>query len=183
MMPTERKLRKQLKLKRIEVLNKISELNSKHCVICPKFDKQSKKICWNCHVYKKIQVLGKELTNIANSKPREEAKFKGLEGDASNFRNAQIKLATFTPESYLQMKENGKLDKHICRRLGVCTTVFYEWKKAHGLVNKLGNGKLANFTEEDYVQLRSEGLSKADIARRIGVSRNSIYSWVKHNIK
>lgn len=180
MMPAERQLRKQLQQKRIEVLDKISDLTSEHCLKCPSMYKQPSEGCEECPAYKEIRALGKELIDIANSKPREES---DLEAEVVNkSSDVQVKLDSFSPESYLRMKENGKLDEHIRKRLGVSRSAFYEWKQKNGLVIPKNN-KLANFTEEEYNQLRSEGLTKSDIARKIGVSRDSIYRWVKRNIK
>lgn len=177
-MPAERQLRKQLQQKRIEVLDKISDLTSEHCLKCPSMYKQPIDDCEECPAYSKIQELGRELIAIANSKHREESDLEAE--DVNKSSDVQVKLESFSPESYLRMKKNGKLDKHISRHLGVSRSVFYEWKQRHGLVTK---SKLTNFTEEEYLKLTSEGLSKADIARKFDVSADTIYKWVKRNIK
>lgn len=165
MNPTERRLKNELKRKRLEVLNKISEINKKHCVVCPFFEITSRDKCTNCQAYKQLQKLGKELSSVSNNKSKQT-------------KQAQKSLLdTLTVKKYRAMKKTGMLDSEIVIELNTTDYYLKIWKKNNIPENM--NCKLGDFTVEEYKILKDQKYKEKDIAVLKNVTVNTLYLWRK----
>lgn len=177
MNPTERRLKNELKRKRIEIMEELTAIHKTHCEPCPLKDYDSLTACQNCQVFKDIRKLGNELIILANKKPREEGNFTEFKKKNSNSR-PRNPLKNFTKKQYFKMKDMEMSDKRIAKEMGVSHSTFCEWKRKHKLV---GEPISPRITVEEYLKLRDQGYQNKQIAEKKNMPVITLYHWRKKN--
>lgn len=166
MNPTERRLKNELKRKRIEIMYQTTEIFKKNCEPCAMKDYDSLEACLDCPTYKQLRKLGTDLLNLS-------AQEKG--GELHHLKESL--LGTLTPDKYRKMKKAGLTDTKIAIKLNTSDYHLKMWKKEHIVKEKYS--KLADFTVEEYKDLKAKKYTEKEIADMKKVAVSTLFDWRK----
>lgn len=130
----ERELKKLIRAKRVELLDRQKELDIQHCQQCSR-DRRTNNDCIGCEVFNELRSIGRELMNLSNG--NFEIVRKETEPVATKTTGTEIN--GLTVEKYQELQKNGLSDIAIREQYEIkSNSQFHNWKKRNGLVKERG---------------------------------------------
>lgn len=130
-MKSERYLKRLIRAKRVELLDKQKELD-KHCNSCTKVIKTNND-CIGCEIYEQLQAIGNDLLNLSNGK------YEIVRKEQNSVATKGTEINGLTVEKYQELQKNGLSDIAIREQYEIkSNSQFHSWKKRNGLVKERG---------------------------------------------
>lgn len=123
----ERELKKLIRAKRVELLDRQKELDIQHCQQCTR-NRRTNNDCIGCEVFNELRSIGRELMNLSNGN------FEIVRKETKQVTKAIEESEKLTVEVYKELKEQGMSDTKISEQFNIPASTFYQWKKKNGLI-------------------------------------------------
>ena len=147
---------------RLEIINRIGDLEDKHCNGCKEIEEISSssserhKYCTtHCKIGIELAGLGEKLLDISNDRVKQTLK-KG--GD-------------MTTSDVMKLREKGVMRKDLAKAAGVSVRVMRELEGEEKVSENKSNASKA-------IELTKQGLSVDEIAEKLGLKKSTVYTYV-----
>ena len=147
---------------RLEIINRIGDLEDKHCNGCKEIEEinssssERHKYCTtHCKIGVELAGLGEKLLDISNDRVKQTLK-KG--GD-------------MTTSDVKKLREKGVMRKDLAKAAGVSVRVMRELEGDEKVSKNKSNAAKA-------IELTKQGLSVDEIAEKLGLKKSTVYTYV-----
>lgn len=168
MITLERKTRKTMQQKRLDILKEQTAIRDRYCHQCKFMDAGNREDCESCPAIKLLAECGEKLLEVS-AIIREQKRTQAIE---------TLREEGLTVETYEEADRAGLTGKEIAKVTGVAINAFYEWRHFNGFGKEVFDMEVA-----EYDALRGEGLSDPDIIRLKNIEDYQLANWKKCNNK
>lgn len=168
MITLERKTRKTMQQKRLDILKEQTAIRDRYCHQCKFMDAGNREDCESCPAIKLLAECGEKLLEIS-AIIREQKRTQAIE---------TLQKEGLTIETYEEANRAGLTGKEIAKATGVAINAFYEWRHFNGFGKEAFDMEVA-----EYDMLRKKGLSDTDIVRLKNIENHQLANWKKRNNK